>query len=565
MAVPISNVVRRIVFAPSGTGPYAFTFEILVATDIEVYKGDTLLTLTTDYTVTINPNGTGSVTLVATAGTDNITIVGARTIQRTTDFVTGGDLFANSLNTELDSLTIFAQQNSEAVDRALRAPETDPTTINMVLPRAADRAGKYLAFDSNGNPEPGDTSQEVAIVAANISSINTVKGEITPVNNIATVAGVAANITTVAGIAANVTTVAGISGNVTTVAGISADVTAVAGDATDIGLVAAVSSDVAALGPIAADITALAAIDSDITTLAAVDSDIAALGPAAADITTVAGISADVTAVAGDATDIGTVAGLSTEIAALGPIAADITTVAGIDSDVTAVAADATDIGTVASNIANVNTVAGISSNVTTVAGISADVTAVAGDATDIGTVAGIAANVTTVAGIAANVTTVAGISSDVTTVATNVTDITNFSDVYLGPSGTEPATRNDSSALQAGDLYFDTVADVMKVYTGSAWLAAYVPDSGFLATTGGTMTGNLTMNAQTDVRFADSDSSNYVALQGAATIASNVTFTLPAADGTNGQVIKTDGSGSLSFITPVTTGKAIAMAIVFG
>jgi hypothetical protein len=51
MSVPISNVTRRVVFAPSGTGPYAFTFEILAATDIEVYKGDTLLTLTTDYTV----------------------------------------------------------------------------------------------------------------------------------------------------------------------------------------------------------------------------------------------------------------------------------------------------------------------------------------------------------------------------------------------------------------------------------------------------------------------------------------------------------------------------------
>jgi hypothetical protein len=145
------------------------------------------------------------------------------------------------------------------------------------------------------------------------------------------------------------------------------------------------------------------------------------------------------------------------------------------------VAADATDIGTVASNIANVNTVAGISSNVTTVAGISADVTAVAGDATDIGTVAGIAANVTTVAGIAANVTTVAGISSDVTTVATNVADITNFSDVYLGPAATDPATRNDSSALQAGDLYFNTVDDAIKVYTGSAWVAAYITAAGFV------------------------------------------------------------------------------------
>jgi hypothetical protein len=188
-----------------------------------------------------------------------------------------------------------------------------------------------------------------------------------------------------------------------------------------------------------------------------------------------------VTTVAADGTDIGTVAGLSTEIAALGPIAADITTVAGIDSDVTAVAADATDIGTVAGSIANVNTVAGIDADVTTVAGISADVTAVAGDATDIGTVAGIAANVTTVAGIAANVTTVAGISSDVTTVATNVADITNFSDVYLGPAATDPATRNDSSALQEGDLYFNTVDDAIKVYTGSAWVTAYITADGFV------------------------------------------------------------------------------------
>ena len=156
MPVPISNVTRRVVYAPSGTGPYAFTFEILAQTDIEVYKGDTLLTLTTDYTVTINANGTGEVNLVATAGTDNITIIGARAIQRTTDFTTGGDFFANSMNDELDSLTIFAQQNSEGLARALQAPETDPTTINMTLPRAADRANKTLAFDSDGDPIIGE-------------------------------------------------------------------------------------------------------------------------------------------------------------------------------------------------------------------------------------------------------------------------------------------------------------------------------------------------------------------------------------------------------------------------
>ena len=68
MAIPISNVTRRQVYAPSGAGgagPYAFTFEILANTDIAVYKDDTLLTLTTHYTVTINANGTGSVTITA--------------------------------------------------------------------------------------------------------------------------------------------------------------------------------------------------------------------------------------------------------------------------------------------------------------------------------------------------------------------------------------------------------------------------------------------------------------------------------------------------------------------
>ena len=44
--------------------------------------------------------------------------------------------------------------------------------------------------------------------------------------------------------------------------------------------------------------------------------------------------------------------------------------------------------------------------------------------------------------------------------------------------------------------------------------------------------------------------------------------LTFPAADGSSGQILQTDGSGTLSFTTPssgISTGKAIAMAIVFG
>jgi hypothetical protein len=89
-------------------------------------------------------------------------IVGNRTIARSTDFTTGGDFFANTLNDELDQQTIFAQQNAEGIQRALTAPQTDPTTINMTLPRAADRANKTLAFDANGDPTFGISAADVA-------------------------------------------------------------------------------------------------------------------------------------------------------------------------------------------------------------------------------------------------------------------------------------------------------------------------------------------------------------------------------------------------------------------
>lgn len=156
---PISNVARRIVYTGSaGIGPYAFNFEVLLNTDIKVYKNDVLLTLTTDYTVTISPTlGTGSVTLVSAAtGTDRITIVGARPVERTTDFTTGGDFFADTLNDELDSQTILVQQVAETAERSIKAPVTDPTSINMTLPINTARAGKTLAFDASGNPVAGD-------------------------------------------------------------------------------------------------------------------------------------------------------------------------------------------------------------------------------------------------------------------------------------------------------------------------------------------------------------------------------------------------------------------------
>lgn len=56
-----------------------------------------------------------------------------------------------------------------------------------------------------------------------------------------------------------------------------------------------------------------------------------------------------------------------------------------------------------------------------------------------------------------------------------------NFDDRYLGQKASDPALDNDGNALVAGALYFNTTDSVMKVYTGTAWVAAYASLSGAL------------------------------------------------------------------------------------
>lgn len=55
-----------------------------------------------------------------------------------------------------------------------------------------------------------------------------------------------------------------------------------------------------------------------------------------------------------------------------------------------------------------------------------------------------------------------------------------NFDDTYLGPKSSDPALDNDGEALTAGDLYFNTGSNVMRVYNGTAWNDAVVDTTGF-------------------------------------------------------------------------------------
>ena len=71
-----------------------------------------------------------------------------------------------------------------------------------------------------------------------------------------------------------------------------------------------------------------------------------------------------------------------------------------------------------------------------------------------------------------------------------------SFDDRYLGPKVSDPALDNDGNPLLTGALYFNTTTSEMRVYTGATWLTAYLPASGYLALSGGTMTGAITFAA---------------------------------------------------------------------
>jgi len=61
-------------------------------------------------------------------------------------------------------------------------------------------------------------------------------------------------------------------------------------------------------------------------------------------------------------------------------------------------------------------------------------------------------------------------------------------------------------------------------------------------------VSGNIGTLAQGGLRFYDTDSSNYVAFQAPGTVSSDVTWTLPGVDGMFGDVLQTNGIGTLSW-----------------
>jgi hypothetical protein len=422
MAIDISDVLRRVVYAPNGTGPYQFTFEVLTQTDIAVYRGSTLLTLTTDYTVSLNVDGTGSVTLVATAGTENVTIVGDRGIARSTDFVTGGDLLANSLNDELDAQTIFNQQTYELALRGLKAPVYDPTDINMTLPTKAARAGKTLAFDNDGNP---------------------VTGEVIGDNRGNWAADVAYNKRDIVKDASN--------GNVyyANTAHTSSGTTPISSNADSAkwDLIVDNASAGASATAAAASATAAAGSASAASTSAtnAASSASSASTSASAASTSATNAASSASTASTQATNAG-----NSATAAAGSASAASTSATNASNSASAASTSASNASSSASAAATSETNAASSASAASTSASNASSSA---------------STATTQATNAASSATAAQTAQAAAEAA-----LDSFTDIYLGAFSSDPTLDNDGNALTAGDLYFNTVSNRVKVYSGSAW-----------------------------------------------------------------------------------------------
>ena len=468
----ITNVARRVVYTGSaGVGPYAFSFPVLVNTDIAVYKNTTLLTLTTDYTVTISGStGQGSVTLVSAAtGTDRITIVGARSIERSTDFVTGGDFFANTLNTELDSETIFIQQIAETAERGLKAPVTDPTSINMTLPFNTTRANKFLSFDADGNPTVnnavgtyrGNWAASTAYIVYDIikdTSNNNIYICLTahtstgaqPISSNADVAKWSLLVDAAAA--------------ATSATNAAASASAASTSATNAASSASAASTSASNASTSASTASTQASNASTSATNAASSASAASGSATTASTQASNAGTSATAAAASAS-----AASSSATSASGSASTATTQASNASTSATAAAASA-------------SAASGSASTATTQASNASTS----------------ASNAATSATNASNAQTAAESARDATLAAYD-----SFDDRYLGAKATPPTLDNDGNALLAGSLYFDTVAQSMQLYTGTIWTAAYISGSGYLAAANNLSELTNTTTARTNLGLA--------------------------------------------------------------
>jgi len=154
----ISSTTVKVSYSGNGsTTVFAYTFKILDDDEIQVIiksatGTETIKTKTTDYTVSgVGNSGGGNITFVV-APTAVQTVVLRRSTVRTqeTDYVANDPFPADSHEEALDRITMISQEIQEELGRAIKLSKTNTMTSTEFTVIAADRANKILAFDSSG-------------------------------------------------------------------------------------------------------------------------------------------------------------------------------------------------------------------------------------------------------------------------------------------------------------------------------------------------------------------------------------------------------------------------------
>jgi len=143
----------------------------------------------------------------------------------------------------------------------------------------------------------------------------------------------------------------------------------------------------------------------------------------------------------------------------------------------------------------------------------------------------------------------------------TTIGDITNDNLGLLPVDGSNPMTGNlqlPVGSETAPTLHFgQTNTGIFKGASNRVSVTSAGTQVFFADGTG------ININASKELRWKDTDNSNYIGFKAANNITSNLTLTLPTADGSSGQALVTNGSGVLSFATVASSGGGVVKNIV--
>ena len=167
--------------------------------------------------------------------------------------------------------------------------------------------------------------------------------------------------------------------------------------------------------------------------------------------------------------------------------------------------------------------------------------------------------NMNTLAGISSNVTSVAGIAANVTTVAGNVAGVTSFAEKY------RVGSSDPDSSLNSGDLAYNTNANQLKYYNGSAWNVVANTDTNVAISSNDTSPGQLlsklTATGSTGVTLTETNNGSNETLN--ITLAGIPIAKLAASAITiNGSAVSLGGSVTVGETKPTISGISPSIAL---